>query len=371
MPTATITSRARIRQNTDPGRRARFWYGMEPSGLFVPALQGYSEFPNIDNRAMTAKFHFYDELEKISRYKLSGGSLQQSIRTDRYIWGILDEVYQDYFTVIASCDLAETWSDGVYGTITDDTTDHRGGTAARKIAVVDNGPCTTSKVISPIVDIAEYGETKSFIAFFLYVDDATKLDTLKIRFYTDGSNYYQYDMSASGSNAPASGWNQIYIPLYMVDNYGVLGTTEIVKVEVEAIALYTHTCTVIFDEIRVVKYMDYPFRYFDIGLQTIPIAWWAGNTALYEIKTACESEQARFYSDEYGNLYFENRQHYNLNDGKKVSVWGFDYNNLIDLAYSSTDNEIINKVIVKLKPRKIRQKVEIVEIVEIMRKLLK
>ena len=85
------------------------------------------------------------------------------------------------------------------------------------------------------------------------------------------------------------------------------------------------------------------------GLQTIPICWWGGNTAGYEIMTAAEAEGGRFYQNDEGYFVFENRQHYNTY--QKEKVWDFNYNNLTDIDFPNDEDQIVNKVRVIVNPR--------------------
>lgn len=89
----------------------------------------------------------------------------------------------------------------------------------------------------------------------------------------------------------------------------------------------------------------------DAGIQQMALAWFAGNTAGYEIQQAVEAEGGRFYQREDGILVFENRQHYNVNEEHQNSVMEFDFSNLEDLDYPDDRSSIVNHLVIKLKPR--------------------
>lgn len=325
-----------------PGRIVKSSVGF--GNEYLQIFKGYSELPRVERGSKTAKIHFLDELDFLSGYKLSGGTLQTNIRTDRYIWGILDEVYKNYFTVISSCDTSETWSGGQ-----SEETNHRGGDAARKVQSTSGTEETAYRTISPALDLSGY-TNDDFIDFFCYVDDASNVDYVKVRLETTpGSSYYEKSIGSS----LVDGWNEFHILRSSFAETGSPNWNSISRITLIVKATSGNDVYCIFDEVRITNKDNYPQRFFDIGLQTIPVAWWAGNTALYEIKVACEAEGARFYADEYGNLHFENRQHYNLNYEHKASVWGFDFDRMMDLEYPHNETDIINKVIVKLKPRRV------------------
>ena len=322
-----------------PGRPAKASVGFGDEYLQI--FKGYSEMPMVERQSKTVKIHFLDELEFLSNYKLSGGTLQTDIRTDRYIWGILDDVYADYFKVIASCDTDESWTGG-----TSETINQRGGDGARKVSSTNGEEATAYKTISPALDLSNL----EYIDFFCYVDDASKVDYVKVRLETTaGSAYYEKSIGGDLENV----WNEFHLLKSSFSETGSPNWNSIVRVTLIVKATTGNNVYCIFDEIRAVDEIGYPQRYFDIGLQTIPVAWWAGNTALYEIKVACESEGARFYADEKGKLHFENRQYYNLHDEYKRSVWEFNFDRMTDLEYPNRETDVINKVIVKLKPRRV------------------
>jgi len=90
---------------------------------------------------------------------------------------------------------------------------------------------------------------------------------------------------------------------------------------------------------------------FDAGIQTIPVAWYGGNTALYEIEQVVEAEGGRFFVREDGKFIFENRQHYNVNDEYQNASWIFDFDNSVDIEYPSDESSIVNKVTIEVEPR--------------------
>ena len=132
-----------------PDRPAKLSYGF--SDEYLQVFKGYSELPLVGRRAKNCKIHFLDELNKLSNFKLSGGQLQQNIRVDRYIWGILDEMYGGYFDVIASCDTDESWTGG-----TSETTNHRGGDGARKVTSTSGAEATAYTEPGSPLDLSGY-----------------------------------------------------------------------------------------------------------------------------------------------------------------------------------------------------------------------
>lgn len=349
-------------------RPTLFKVGYQNEYLQVGKL--YSGVPKVTRSKKDCRIHFFDSLQKIHEHKLSeGGELYLDIRVDRYVWGILDDVYGDEFTVIASCDPSETWTNGA-----DDTTNHRGGEGC--ISVTSSGGVEEKAYMDTTLDISGYGDD-DYIFFFVYVEDHTLLENLEIRLHDDiDEAWFHYVVDVDSLQ---DGWNHIYAlksefvssyeesleaTLFTVGVSEIGGADEIPSLEphwntiqrVEFVVDATDTddCTVLFDELRVFNADTYPFRYFNIGLQTIPVAWWAGNTALYEIKIACESEGSRFYADEQGNLRFENRQHYNNTPESKVSVHEFTFDRVYDYVNPNNEVDVINSVRIKLQPRVIQ-----------------
>lgn len=356
-----------INNNIIPDRLALLHYGFKyddagvDSSGYHQVFRGYSDNPKVDQKGRRLKIHFFDELEKISRFKLSGGNLYQDVRTDHYIWDILDQVYSDSFKTVASFDVAETWS-----TSTDDTTNARVGTAAQRLS--SSGSTVTA--VCDLPALVDVGETHKwdFYTMFLFVEDVSKIESLLLRLEsTNGTDYFEIDLLAyysllTGEFGLKTGWNQMFIPVFDFINNVTVGNFNAAEVKRVSVIYKTYTgqtAYVILDELRAIQSSKYGIRLFDVGLQYIPVAWFASNTALYEIKVACEAEGARFYADESGILRFENRQNYNLDPAKKKAQYGFNFDNIVDIEYTGDPNEIINKVIVKLKPRKIVAEKEI------------
>lgn len=326
--------------NIFPNRKGKVSLGFNDE--LIEKFTGRSEYPSIDSKKQIADFHFFDELQFLQDQKLTGGSLQTDIRTDRYIWGILDYVYSDYYTVLGSCDSDETW----LGAGTAETTNHRDGDQAIKLECSGLFPSDATRSVT--MDISSY-VINDFIDLYVFVQDSSDIDTLDLILMDNSAQTLTYDLSTLVTD----GWNSLRIPISDFTNSGSFDYTDLAIVKISFLNI-TGTKYIIFDAIRLCKNGKYPQRVFDVGLQYIPVAWWGGNSALYEIKIACESESARFYSDEQGILRFENRQHYNVNSQYKSSVWLFNFNNQIDLKYLGKPSDIINKVIIKLKPRKIQ-----------------
>lgn len=325
--------------NIFPNRKGKISLGFNDE--LIEKFTGRSEYPSIDSKKQIADFHFFDELQFLQDQKLTGGSLQTDIRTDRYIWGILDYVYSNYYTVLGSCDSDETWT----GDSTAESVNYRAGDEARKL---ESTASLVTATRTASINLSTY-DVNDYIDLYIFVQDSSDLETLEL-VLTDGSaETLTYDLSSVVSNE----WNSLRLSFTDFTDSGVFDFSDIASIKIN-FENVTGTKYIIFDEIRAVKKGKYPQRIFDIGLQYIPVAWWGGNSALYEIKIACESESARFYSDEQGILRFENRQHYNVNSQYKSSVWLFNFNNQIDLKYLGKPSDIINKVVIKLKPRKIQ-----------------
>lgn len=352
MPETTISSKLNISINpTDfirPNRKSKIQVGFGDEYLDI--FSGRSEYPSVKTLNQRANFHFFDEVNYLSEFKLTGGDLQINVRTDRYIWGILDYVYGDYFTKIASFDSDETWSNS-----TAETNNHRGGDGSIKIEATAGGTTNSDMTLSSL-DLSSYSDD-DFIDFFLFIESITKFDSITI--FMGDSTLTNYFSKTWGIDDLEDEWNQIHINKSEFEATGSPDWSDIDKVRISITAETGQDVYVIIDELRVVKLGSYPQRFFDTGIQIIPTAWWAGNTALYEIKIACESEGARFYCDEMGILRFENRQHYNNNLEHKVSVHQFQFDNMIDFEYIGRKEDIINKIIIKLKPRQIQDEQEI------------
>lgn len=328
-----------------PNRRAKIDFGFADE--YIASFSGRSMFPEVDVKSKYANFHFFDELDYLAESKLSGGSLVVDVRTDRYIWGILDYVYSDYFEVLATCDVAESWTNGA-----DETDNQRGGDGCQKITSTG----TEVKGYKTITS-ASWSGSKTHLDLFLYLSSLADLDYCKLRLETTAdSAYYEINLETYGI---VSGWNQLHLVPSDFTKVGAGDLTHIVRITFVHKADTAKTVYVLVDEIRLTMGSGYPQRIFDTGIQSIPIAWWAGNTSLYEIKTACEAEGARFYSDENGVLRFENRQHYVLNPEFKESKWSFTFNEITDLNYIGKVNDIINRVVVHLRPRRISAEKEI------------
>lgn len=317
----------------------------------ITVLKGKSDVPKVTRSNRECRVHFFDELQVIEESKLTGGGeLFIDIRTDRYVWGILDYVYADYFDVIASCDTDETWTGG-----SQETTNHRGGDGAIKIESTSGVSANAYTEPASPLDLSGY-DTDDNVYFFVYCDDATVVESVMIRLETTaGVNYFYKELST----VLETGWNEIAIAKSDWDETGTPNWNSIARITLIVDATSTNTMFCIFDEIRIADSLNYPRRWFDTGLQEIPTAWWGGNTALYEIKTACESEGARFFADENGELRFQNRQHYNNNAEYKSSVHEFNFDRTFDFLHPNKEQDIINKVKVTVKPRIVSSEQEI------------
>lgn len=321
------------------------------NGEYLQKVSGKSEYPKVLRKQRQMRLHFFDELESIHRHKLSsGGELFVDIRTDRYVWGILDDVYGDHFDVIASCDTDESWTGG-----SQETDNHRGGDGAIKLEVTASNNDTAYVDLSSL-DLSGYGNDDKF-AMFVYVNNVANLEDFQIRIGDSSlTNYFFLDNTDLVLEAE---WNQIWVSKSDFQEQGTPVWTDVDRVGIYLEANASGSTYVIIDELRMCDVDSYPQRVFDVGLQEISAAWWGGNTALYEVKTACESEGARFYADELGALHFENRQFYNNNEEYKVSVHEFNFDRMTDFQHPDNVQDIINKVIVTMKPRVVQATKEI------------
>lgn len=321
-----------------PKRKAKLSVGFVDE--YINLFTGYSTMPTVDRKKREAKIHFEDELGFLSDVNLTGGQLLLNIRTDRYIWGILDYVYGEHFTEIAGCNTDETWTGAI-----DDEINYRYGDACKKLEAEAEASEEMSLAISSL-DLSSYTSEDKFF-MFLFIDDPDAVENLEIRLGDSSlTNYY----SINGLTL-RSGWNHV-----LVDKGDFVATGSPTWADIDKIAILleandTGSVYILVDQIRMYDYVNYPPRFIDVGLQFIPVAWWAGNKSLFEIQVASEAEGARFYADEEGILRFENRQYYNLDSRYKTTQWLFEFNRLSEFEYPGKETDIINNVVVKLKPR--------------------
>lgn len=324
-----------------PNRKVKIDMGFFPEKRRV--FEGYSGMFKVTRAQRRTTVHFEDELSRLADYKLSEGDLLIDVRTDRYIWDILDIIYEDEYTNIAKFESPESWTGG-----TSDTTNHRGGDGAR--ALQSTGSNATMNMTLGSLDLSGYGSDDAITAF-LFIDDIGKLASAKIKLGDSSlTNYWLYDIPLGDL---ITGWNELYIEKSAFIATGTPNWADLDKVQVEVDATASDTVNTIWDELRITNICRYPRRKMDVGLQFIPVAWYAANTALYEIKTACEAEGARFFADNEGSLNFWNRQHFNNNPEFQESKHQFQFNRMFDLEYPNDQGSIINKILVKLNPRKV------------------
>lgn len=96
----------------------------------------------------------------------------------------------------------------------------------------------------------------------------------------------------------------------------------------------------------------------DEGLNTIGFAWFEkGQTAGERIRKIAEAEEGLFYQDEGGILRFENRRHFSVSPNN-LSVWDFDLDDIIQWE-DDNSTPVINRAIVKAKPRQIQLTTEV------------
>lgn len=181
-------------------RRSRFFLGFD--GQNIPVGKGVSKVPIVNEQSREASIHYFDELEVISNHKLTDGSkLYVDVRTDLYIWDILDEVYRDWFLVLASFDTDETWEgDGI-----DETVNHRGGDRAIKL---ESTGSLESAYTDTSIDVSDW-QDDDFITMFVYIEDLDKVDTCVVRFHNIVNDAYA-DLDLL-SNGLVTGWNQLRV----------------------------------------------------------------------------------------------------------------------------------------------------------------
>lgn len=360
--TYSLSAQARILKIQTVTAQAKAYLGLDPANHIVPKrigkiefgfddeyvsdFYGYSELPSVDLRRRRVDIHFFDELTNIKRYRLSEGQLEVDIRTDRYVWKILDEVYGDSFLELADGSTDESWSGADVGY---NGTNHFAGDSC--LSLTSYGSQTTGTLALSSVDASDYYYFDK-LSYAVYVSDEDDFSAFSITL-TDGSSN-----TLVSSPTLVEGWNFIAETLEDLTGYSSFDLSDIDQIEVK----YTGTVEsyVYVDAIRFTRNLKYPNRIFDGGLHFIPMAWFSGNTALFEIKTACEAEGARFFADEDGNLVFQNRQHFNVNDEYKQSVAGFTFNNLTDVTYITKAEDLINRVVVKLRPRVVTYTPEVI-----------
>lgn len=96
----------------------------------------------------------------------------------------------------------------------------------------------------------------------------------------------------------------------------------------------------------------------DQGLNTIGFAWFEkGQTAGSRIRQICEAEEAIFFQDENGILRFETRDKYSQAP-YNTPVWTIEPDDILEWQ-QITNSRIINRMIVKGKPRSVKGEVEV------------
>lgn len=96
----------------------------------------------------------------------------------------------------------------------------------------------------------------------------------------------------------------------------------------------------------------------DQGINTIGFAWFEkGQTAGDRIRKICEAEEAIFYQDEQGIFRFENRDKY-AQTPYNAPVWTIDPDDILEWQQEPS-SDIINRALVKGKPRTVKGEAEI------------
>ena len=190
-----------IEEDLVRGRPSKCSVGFDST--FLQIGRGISEVPKIERKKREVKLHFFDELNTLDEYVLSGGGeLFEDIRTDRYIWGILDEVYGDFFDVIASCDTDESWTGGA-----SESVNQRGGDACRKVQSTSGAEKTDYTEPGSPLDLSGYAGT-DYVDLFVFCEDSSLIENVELRLETTaGVNLFYKVLNGD----LVTGWNEIRI----------------------------------------------------------------------------------------------------------------------------------------------------------------
>lgn len=321
-------------------------------------IAGKSEIPNNQQLMREHNIHFFDEIKSLNDFNLPYKTAFTTKRTDDYITEILREYWGSLnYKVLHNCNTYNgngTWINDTNASNIATTTAEwmlGGGAVSFDGADASNPYQIAIKNTSlTAVDINKYlniGKIRAWI----YLPNATNLTSITLRWGSGASDYWSLAITTDYfGNAFSAGWNLIE---FNWANATETGTCDCSAIDYLYLLLTgddeLSMTGIVIDDFTI--YMpSIPAYYHDKGLQNITIASFDNNKALYEIKTACESEGGRFYVHEQGYYVFENRQHYNT-AVHQTSEMEFNFNSLIDLGIGSKTKNIINKIILTFNKR--------------------
>jgi hypothetical protein len=131
--------------------------------------------------------------------------------------------------LIDSCDtITGIWTQTGFDTFALDMVDYKQGTASIKATTTAITPLTSAVIqgVTSYGDYSAYSGSSTTIDFWFYVSDITKLSnpstTLKMRFGTDTSNYYEWLVTGI-----VNGWNQVSLSIADATETGTVDWTDI------------------------------------------------------------------------------------------------------------------------------------------------
>lgn len=205
------------------------------------------------------------------------------------------------------------------------------------------------------IDLSRFYGVGKF-RLWVYLSTVEYISNIQLNFGTDTSNYLSIEVESDfAGNDFRIGWNLVEFDWQDAIATGNIDITDVGVFDI--IINYTGDQDDA-EDFRIDELVCYkpniPVYYHDKGLNILGLAWFEGNKAAYEIKTACDAEGARFYQSEQGYLVFENRQHYIVNEEHKSIVHRIDFNNATEFNYVNDFNNIINYVEMAVEPRKLQ-----------------
>jgi hypothetical protein len=354
--------------NFRPGIDAKISFGFgEEDKLQI--FRGLSEAPKANIKDGKIEVHFYDQIKKLQDFTLPQGSLYSNIRTDDYINKVLKEYFgEDSYIVINPCDSLSyngNWvgiGDGVNLSV--DTDDMMEGSGSILFDIDADYKANNSAGIGCVftspMDFSVYNRNCKFRTW-VYIPDVTYITGLSLDMTdtsVDSNTMVLVAEKDFKGDDFTNGWNLVEFdfsdPFYVDSGFDdsdiyFIGISVTYSVDQDDLSGFR------FDDF-IMYTKDVPSYYHDKGLNTLGLAWFSGNKAAYEIKTACDAEGGRFYQHEQGYFVFENRQHYVVNEEHKSIVHNIDFNNAIDFGYMNDFSNIINQVELEVEPRVIQTK---------------
>lgn len=320
---------------------------------------GKSELPKITRQKY--EMHLWDELDKLKNFTLPHATGFQDIRTDQYIYEILKAYWGDDYFEIHNCDTYDgdgTWTaDAGSENVSTETVNYKEGIGGVKFDTdgTDNGGIDNSGID---IDLSDYEDTGK-IQIWVYLPSITNLTTIRFLWGDNYSKYWYKDVTTDYlGNSFVVGWNLLEFDWATATKVSTPNSSSVKLLNFAIRDVSYDAEGIIIDRIAICnKYI--PCYKYDIGVNNITIANFNRNTALYEIKTACEAEGGRFYIDEYGDYIFENRQHYIINNEHRNSVTGFNFDNIMDYIIPNDQSKIINKIIFNINKR-IEQSIKVI-----------